>query len=158
MLKSLEKLKSRGLYYYDRDTDAFIPYDIDKAAGLATIYEKIQAEIDKYYLPRPLFEDEEPVQIGDKVADGIEVFTVERVSYGSVTYYLEGDNCLVCLTMEDRVSRPPEPDTQEKIDADMILAAFEYCEKYGIKCDEAVRDFERCRHLLERQRKLDGVE
>lgn len=148
MLKSLEKLRNGGIW----GEDSF-GFSENKAQNLA---DEIQAEIDKYYLPRPLFEDGEPVQIGDYVdlrREGMRCVQITGIEpwivYGSSTSY-----------QKEPYKRPLEPDTQEKIDADVLNEdPISYCKKYeldyvpGRNAVIVMR-----KHLLARQRKLDGVE
>ena len=156
MLKSLEKLREH----------TFIGH------GCSELAEEIQAEIDKFYLPRPLFEDGEPVQFGDLIQGSSHCKFDNRVRFDRIIYYgtgrvrldvAGGDGCM--LQIGQRLERPPEPDTQEKIDEDSELSAQEYCEKRGINAsfdpDMAVGYYPEIamrKDLLARQRKLDGVE
>lgn len=50
-----------------RDCDKF--EDCDECAKNAL--KKLADEIERYYIPRPRFEDGEPVQFGDSVSDGV---------------------------------------------------------------------------------------
>ena len=134
--------------------------------------DEIQAEIGRYYLPRPLFEDGEPVQFGDLIQGSSHCKFDNRVRFDRIIYYdtgrvrldvAGGDGCM--LQIGQRLPRPPEPDTQEKIDEDFQLTVQEYCDKHGIDVsydpDYVRDDYTELlvrRHLLERQRKLDGVE
>ena len=66
----------------------------------------------------------------------------------------------------ERLKRLPEiDDTQEKIDADSLLSARDYCDKYNLDVERAsIISFKYCaetlmrRDLLARQRRLDGFE
>lgn len=161
MLKSLEELKDMTLHEYDALNDVFEVYDTDE------LVDKIQAEIDRYYLPRPLFDDGEPADFGMEFSDRFnDVCKIRKIVYlEDYVYVFDADTHLVILAEDDRLKRPPEPDRQEKIDADSELTAREYCDKHGIDASydpDYVRDdypeMLMRRHLLERQRKLDGVE
>ena len=157
MLKTLEEIQAK---YGGKDI-AFT------AENFAEFADKIQREIDKFYLPRPLFDDGEPADFGMEFVSNKGI--VERIehidlfpewaeinSYGSTTDW---------TYREDKpIKRPQEPDTQEKIDADARLYAGNYCAKYNLKADphsplqEESPYYVMMWHLLERQRKLDGVE
>ena len=156
MFKSLEKLMSRGLYYFDHDMDAFIPYDINNAAN------EIQAEIDKLCLFKPLFDDDEPVQFGDRFTDGIADL---GYSVDGMLFWKDGRCELFsgdkreAFYPGDRVGRPLKPDMQEEINADAKLDNMSYCAKYSITyAGEEAASIAVRKHLLYRQRKLDGVE
>lgn len=158
MLRSLEKMKKTLLYEYDPCLDVFSPYDTDKFFG------EIQAEIDRYYLPRPLFEDGEPVQFGDYIAvshgrpDNRLCF--ERIIYynsGIVRLDIAGYAGRILQTGE-RLERPQEPDTQDKIDEE---AKNLVCRLTGQTPSEVAEEgggLDEIVGLLERQRKLEGVE
>ena len=150
MLRSLEKL--RGGINVTLDV---VPDEVTQKI-YCEIADEIQAEVDKFYLPRPLFEDGEPVQIGDYVDLQLEGMRHVQVTdirpwivYGNSTFH-----------QREPYKRPPEPDTQEKIDADLLLTGREYCVKHGLDYEhQNVLSFVVARRdLLARQRKLDGVE
>lgn len=49
-----------------------------------------------------------------------------------------------------------EPDTQERIDDEMLLTATQYCDKHGLEPEGPKhRGMLKCEHLLHRQRELD---
>lgn len=149
MLKSLEKLRSGHWLPAGRT--------ICEEEALA---DEIQTEVDRFYLPRPLFEDGEPVQVGDYVdlqMEGkrrVQVTDIRPwIVYGSSTSH-----------QKEPYKRPPEPDTQEKIDADAMLKPSDYCAKRGLDFRRHTGpisewpDIVMRKDLLARQRKLDGVE
>lgn len=157
MLKSLVKLRCIKSSFYASDYR-----DLDDFAG--KLADEIQAEIGRYYLPRPLFEDGEPVHVGDRAeVDGV-VGSVQYVGYADNGWrvFIEdklSKNRAVHIQDIDgnRVKRPSEPDTQERIDADAMMQSADYCRKYGITWD--VTQGNGCRqlmnkHLLQRQRDL----
>ena len=147
-LKTLDKLRYLIDNYWESDSSDPFEY----AEILADV---IQAEVNKYYLPRPLFEDGEPVQFGDAVHLDDTIFdSIDTISYG-----VEGDVCIWCG--DDIHSVAPGElleryvvDTQERIDADATLSAMEYAEKHQIPpfSDDLEGDVRL--HLLSRQRKL----
>lgn len=153
MLKSLEKLRDGVIF----GEDGF-ELSTDKARNLA---DEIQAEVDKFYLLRPLFEGGEPADFGMEFVDWHgDARRIEEITWGSVRCRVsDEEGHSVLLEKHNRLSRPPEPDTQEKINDDNMLTPIVYCDKHGI----AVRQGESAgyimrRHILARQRKLDGVE
>ena len=164
MLRSLEKLRKGYFSEYPSYESTHPQFQHDRAEKLAG---EIQEEIDRCYLPRPLFEDGEPVQFGDLIQGSSHCKFDNRVRFDRIIYYdtgrvrldvAGGDGCM--LQIGQRLERPPEPDTQEKIDADLLLTARDYCNKYGLSYaypNESSFIVIR-RDLLARQRKLDGVE
>ena len=149
MLKSLEKLRNGGIW----GEDCF-GFSEHKAQNLA---DEIQTEVDKYYLPRPLFEDGEPVQVGDYVdlqMEGkrrVQVTDIRPwIVYGSSTSH-----------QNEPYKRPPEPDSQEKIDADYRNETNSLITDSGRGCmtrERALKYVESFDEIMARQRKLDGVE
>lgn len=156
-MKSLDKLRESVLC----NARNYQGPDIHREA--IDLADKIQAEVDKFYLPRPLFEDGEPVQFDDCVVlndEGVSmcVMGIEyRLDDGSMT--LIGDSGWH-IKLQDgvKLKRPPEPDTQEKIDADASMNPIAYCVKHGIPTNDDMDDAElheiKTMHLLERQRKV----
>lgn len=116
----------------------------------------VEGYIEHFYLPKPLFEDGEPVQWGDKAVGAY--ITAEVVTFvvnDKGDYFING----VQYQPGERVKRPPSPDTQERIDEDERLSSVRYCEKYGIDFDSVDESFGYKYHdLYERQRKLMGGE
>lgn len=87
--------------------------------GKISLSDEIQAEVDKYYLPRPLFEDGEPLQREDFVdlGEGFS-FSVCGLEYDLVNNIVTmiGDNGLrIRLKSDDKLKHPPEPEVQEKL-------------------------------------------
>lgn len=152
MLRSLEKLKS-GAYF---PQGKYKTADNEKGDQLA---DEIQAEVDKFYLPRPLFEDGEPVQFGDRVSihSGASTICVSNITLWDNGACSVGGFKGSATSLDGGLLKRPEPDTQEKIDADAILQNATYCIKHNIVYDANVETNVR-KHLLARQRKLDGVE
>ena len=160
MLRSLERLRGGINVTLDVAPDEVTQRIYCEIADdiQAEVDEKyiLRDEVDKFYLPRPLFEDGEPVQIGDYVdlqREGMRHVQVTDIRpwivYGNSTFH-----------QREPYKRPPEPDTQEKIDADLLLTGREYCVKHGLDYEhQNVLSFVVARRdLLARQRKLDGVE
>ena len=125
---------------------------------------KIQAEVDKFYLPRPLYENGEPVQFGSCYGrkGTFMKWPIDEIRlYDDGHFLLAGKGTCCSYEPDERVCCPPEPDTQEKIDDDAALPNFEYCKKFDLHCEEGDfvgMDYKMRMHLLSRQRKLDGVE
>lgn len=126
----------------------------------------IQDYINFFYLPRPLFDDGEPVQWGDKVfisrEEGMSVNALIYDKDGNIapTGKIATDNYYVKYNSYRRAKRPPMPDTQERIDHDATMNPAHYCGLHGLnlpddsdqaECTEAMM-----RHLLKRQRELDA--
>lgn len=114
--------------------------------------------IDHYYLPRPRFEDGEPVHIGDTAKVGRVISRVESIKYTVNGWAVNIGNKLGASAIHfpniygDRLKRPPEPDTQERINAQAHQIA------YGLFDSELGRDELEYAilELLERQRELDN--
>ena len=157
MLKSLEKL--RNGYFVESplyNTTAF------GAGGAKRLADEIQSEIDKWCLYKPLFDDDEPVQFGDRFTDGIADL---GYSVDGILFWKDGRCELFsgdkreAFYPGDRVGRPLKPDMQEEINADAKLDNMSYCAKYSITyAGEEAASIAVRKHLLYRQRKLDGVE
>lgn len=151
MLKSLEKLRRVWISGVEPSTE---------------LADEIQAEIDKFYLPRPVFEDGKPADFGDEFVTlkgaistiyGFSVYRnrVEINPHGQCTdwTYEEGHS----------LRYPVEADAQKKIDSDVNLHSESYCKKFGLEYSLLIGGDHhpssvKMRHLLARQRKLDGVE
>ena len=125
-------------------------HDIEQLGSVFAEYGSLDAYISKYYLPRPLFEDAEPADIDMEYWDhGRHV--IDQIEYqvdGNVI--IKSDNWFVEL---------------EKIDADLFLSPCEYCDKYGLDASydasletDQYPNIVMRKDLLERQRRLDGVE
>ena len=154
-LESVKKLRGRYVLPSDEpDTVKLVDF-IDGNA----LADEIQAEIDKYYLPIPLYEDGEPVQFGDPLPgkDGKTIGIISYIDDG--TFELDFADIAGSWELEDRVKRPPAPDTQDRIDEDASLPSEEYCKKYGL----SHVTYEGCiwskwKDLFNRQRKLHKQE
>lgn len=61
-----------------------------------SVFLAIAAEIEKYYIPRPRFEDGEPVQFGDEFADGAgNPHTLHEIRYRDKAAAGLGSKCLL---------------------------------------------------------------
>lgn len=164
MLESLEKLSKMSVIGTAGNCYQF------HGEGIV-LAEEIQEEIDKYYLKRPMFEDGEPVQFGDKTID-------RDFNMGKVQTIEFSNDDEVCVIFEDEdgnlffhhsnldgksLKRPPAHDTQERIDGDLVQifngAHFYYEDHKDEIGPLGYPDFqdmlEACiRHLFKRQRKL----
>lgn len=69
-----ERLREDGLYNYITDEECSVTACSKCEQFVAN---KIADEIEKYYIPRPRFEDGEPVQFGDEVEDG----TIHEIAF-----------------------------------------------------------------------------
>lgn len=147
MLKSLEKLCG---FMNEFDGSGFFRED-DFASFLAA---EIQEEIDRYYLPRPLFEDGEPVQFGDMVSNGRSEFSVSAIThYQDGTFDLDSDlDYLGDYSAGELVKHVG--DTQKSIDNDALMNPDMYCEKYNFQNYEGISEYQMIMHLLQRQRDL----
>lgn len=124
---------------------------------------EVQDYIDRYYMPRPLFDDGEPVQFGDEICLDGEVRRVDRIVRWDERegWYLTTDDLHNHLPSVNgpMLKRPPTPDTQERIDAEAPMSPWSYCEKYGLTVLNQGLHALYCRktlHLLKRQRELDA--
>lgn len=146
MLKSLEKLREY----------TFIGH------GCTELADEIQAEVDEKYIPRdqalplPLFEDGEPANFGDEYLgnDGIVRKITSIHIYADHLCRVYGGGIYHLLSLGERLKRPPEPDSQEKIDEECHRLAYVVSQAGNSRdrLEDGIRD------LLARQRKLDGVE
>lgn len=155
MLKGIEKLRN-GMFSGHPLCDA----TREDARMLA---DEIFVEVKKWCMYKPLFGDDEPVQFGDRFTDGIADldYTVEGMLFWRdgrcELFNRNGERTM--FHFGDRVSRPSNPYTQEQIDADAKLDSLDYCAKYSITyAGEETASIAVRKHLLARQRKLDGVE
>lgn len=94
----------------------------------------IANQIERETLPRPMFEDGTPVQFGDAVCcdDGY-TFTVDAIEVMRDGWFsLSQFSCSVSMTIQpgERVKRPEQQDTWERIEAD---AHKEPCDYFGAK-------------------------
>lgn len=96
----------------------------DAIAKLATgeiEWAELQQAIDRYYLPRPLFEDGEPVQFGEMAAHPIldkpsPIKSIEYFGDGSFALWFDGTEAITGYDNGERVRRP-EP---RVLDADGV--------------------------------------
>lgn len=76
----------------------------------------------KWYVPLPLFEDGEPVRVGDELERFGEALKVESVKAGGdAGFELHHDYGFACFAAGERVRRPKPPrpkDTLERVEAD----------------------------------------
>lgn len=148
MLKSLERLKDARVLGFDG-------YELFNDLG-DNLADEIQAEVDRYYLPRPLDTNGNPVDVGA-------TYTIDdTVHYSPVTI----DDIYVAV-VDDTGDRwhdvpsyqfkPYEPDSQNRIDADAEMGPKAYCEKYGLPVHTGPGTYPRqlqIADLLKRQRDL----
>ena len=102
-------------------------YDLSRLVGkTAENGESFESWLDRYYLPRPLFEDGEPVQLGDTVVDKLrgEMLVTRMCHVGKGVYFNESHNpwgkklrkTRIAYAPGERVERP-EP---KVLDADGV--------------------------------------
>ena len=155
MLKSLEKLRN-GTYFPEGEHRTT---DNEYGEKLA---DEIQAEIDRFYLPRPLFEDGEPADFEMEFVTGKGFAEkIEHIDFypECVEINLRGDYTDWTYREDRPLKHPSEPDTQEQIDADARLDLLGYCAKHHLTyVDDKTTSIAVRVHLLDRQRKPDGVE
>jgi hypothetical protein len=128
------------------------------------VFEEIVERIEREYLPRPVFEDGEPIQFGDLVDCGGSKVEVDDFIIGD-GIKIFGTNGFITHSHRFRepFKRYVEPDTQEKINKDAVsLTCLYWGDKKPEMCKKVTSCGE-CRYqmvldLLKRQRKLDGVE
>lgn len=112
--------------------------------------------LDRWYLPRPLFEDGQPVQFGDEfVNTGGKAEEAEMIAYmGNGDVKLGGDSCGAWLESGEYAKRP-ERDSLGKIEDDATLPPDEYCRRWlpTFPTDDVAMCVENMiRDLLRRQR------
>lgn len=117
-MRSLDKLRKMDVFVYDEDIRAYRTADMDWIAN------EIEDEIDEWYLPRPLFEDGEPVQFGDEFlptaifdTDYCGSSTVKRICItdrGNCT--IGDDSSSAWIPHCARFRRPTEQYTQGELD------------------------------------------
>ena len=124
-----------------------------KGEPLDTWLARAAAKIERETLPRPMFEDGAPVQFGDAVCcDNGDTFTVDSIEVMRDGWFsLSQFSCSVSIAIQpgERVKRPEQPDTWERIEAD---AARISCEEYPDCCTDEVKD------IVRRCKALAGVE
>ena len=164
MLKSIEKLRNIS-------GDPSLNLGTTKIIRMRQICEdladEIQREVDKFYLSLPLFEDGEPVRLGD------EFYCPDLGAVRACRIHYTGDHVQIITDIDtsfivhpgERLKRPlVTDDTQGKIDADTLLSAVDYCDKYDLNYERgSIISYKCCaetvmrRDLLARQRRLDGM-
>lgn len=166
-LKSLDTLKD-SMFVAGGSTEENLSFTV--VAESNDLARKIQDEVDKYYLPRPLFEDGEPIQFCDLVndTDGECRLPISAVAFvytkNGVAIFDRGEEYGYFASYGQRFNRPSEPDTQEKINEDKLLDPVQYCRKYSIAFyseSNNVGDHPSAKmvdHILKRQRKVDEME
>lgn len=132
--------------------------------------------ISRYWLPRPRFEDGEPVQLGDEYDFCGETFSVEEIGYT----WLRGDVCWqvkamcgpIWFSMDGPLKRPEPPDTWEKLAAEVEACDGSACRYFGRNEEEGGAQCCGCkahnvktsctmqvmRDIVRRTKKLAGVE
>lgn len=155
-LESLEKLRSSDF--------AFIVYRDCQEKGnnpmhaLNEIADKIQAEINQHFLPRPEFEDGTPIQWKDKLQNGEILDSIVYREDGSIGLNAWIDDYEYYSADGGKFIKPEPPDTPDKVLEDVLLDPMNYCIIHGINLptgssyDES--RIKATRHLLERQRRL----
>lgn len=143
-MKSLNEILDKSIYECD-SKGVFHPVDLTEL-----ICDSVE-DVDRYYLPRPVFDNGEPVQIGDRFTcpDG-RVTTVNYILYRENSFALNGFE----YDYDDVVRRPLFDDSQEKIDQDEKLQPSDYCRKFGINSNEKYRAGVKYKDLFDRQRRL----
>lgn len=148
-------------------TDYYPKHDYSMACERLT--NDIQKVIDRYYLPKPLFEDGEPVQFGDwfydESAEEVEgvspIQQVININLSSSGSFIINESSI--YFDDERVKRP-EGDSQDMIDNETFMSPKQYCKKYKLEnycgwSGDEVNDLDKkIMHLLERQQKLDESE
>lgn len=135
--------------------------------------------IEREYLPRPRFEDGEPVQFGDIYTDkhgrewknGIKSIHIDCNGDFSLHDNTLGNVGRYEVFRQNRFVKRHKPDSLERIEEDALMASIDYCDKYGLldsECnaeegDEAIRHCTDCgltcetrmvKHILRRQREV----
>ena len=159
MLKSLKNLTEK---YIVIPTSWAMPGDCGKDHS-KNIADEIQAEVDRYYLLRPLYEDGEPAGFGDEYIAARVPRKIEHIAFydDDKKEIRSTDGTYHYLAKDERLKRLLAPDTQEQIDKDAYMYAERYCNNYHLSWDSSNSEKSAAvvmrRHLLARQRKLDGV-
>lgn len=128
--------------------------------------DEIADRIERETLPRPRFEDGEPVQVGDKYVDKYgNVATAFTVAVSNHGFTLCGSGSETHFKLTDSVKRPDPPDSWERVEEDALKSTCEYyghseqpCEtcpanKLGLSCGQ-----HKTRDLVRRCKELAGVE
>lgn len=119
-------------------------------------------EIERFYIPRPRFEDGEPVRWGETEIewDADEEYPFNAISESG--YPIAKGVSIICayakMTKDGFVKRKEYPDTLESIEDDATMLPYGYCLKHGISLS-ALPDMEEAtismiRDLLRRQREV----
>ena len=158
MLKSLKKLRTKLLGEFGSCIAS-----VDDARELA---DEIQEEIDRYYLPRPLFEDGEPADFGMEYVTGrdeVEKIETFVFSEDDVDINPSGQQVGWSTWWNRPLRHSIESDSQEQIDEDykaLKNKVINYTINAGLVADhrEASAFVSEFDAILARQRRLDGVE
>lgn len=135
--------------------------------------DSIASQIERETLPRPLFEDGEPVQFGDEYMSIQDVHKVKGICVrADGSFEIESVGGVCYRYGEDkRLKRPEPPDTWERIEADVNKGSA--CRYFGVpdseeecgKCAAQLDDYDlmscaesMARDVLRRCKKLAGVE
>ena len=146
--------------YMSRHGIQFPPYKTENTACALDIAQRVRDAVgsdpSQWYM---LDKNKKRIYIGDSVNNG---YSINTVSFFSPQYGTWGVN--YSEDEWDFPERVSKTDTQEQINADITMFPHEYCKKYDLFPVEENNEnreslmIKMVRHLLERQRKLDGVE
>lgn len=132
--------------------------------------------ISRYWLPRPRFDDGEPVQFGDEIlcSDGqtITVSAIEAKQSGWYSLRQFSRDALETIRPGELVKRPEPTDTWERIEADVEKFVCDYFGRAPFDCGDCDGGSDACplsgitddceesmaRDLVRRCKKLAGVE
>lgn len=121
-MKLLDRL--RDMYLYIGSSDGKEIYEKFLSNEFA---DDLQAEIDKYYLPRPIFEDGEPVHSGDYIlTDDGEVFVdwYNVSEFGTININGSYDSPCYMFYPGDKIKRGK--DTKDRLMCDVEEFADDY--------------------------------
>lgn len=114
----------------------------DMAVAVYRELESIASQIERETLPRPLFEDGEPVQFGDEFPVGAKTAKVRRIEVcDNIGWVVSGDGLAATGGPRDRLKRPEPPDSWERIAEDVAKA--DACRYFGVE-DKDQRECREC--------------
>ena len=118
-LREMVELSIKSNRYPVLHADAILGHEVETTGDERELFTTIADRIEREYMPRPRFEDGDPVKVGDMVMwnDG----GAKRVEHIAVEVDLEGS----CGTYNSVLKRP-EIDTMERIEADAMKKFNDY--------------------------------
>ena len=151
LFKLLEKSKTYYEYFASQKDDypqgGWITFNLNDLAAF----------IDEYFLPRPLYEGETPVKVGDRF------LLCGRNSMKVTCFYVLDDGSFSINGFQynkyQRVVKPEEkPDSWEQLEEDLKLTAYDYCRRRDIEAKAGIALEPKAKDIIRRAKALAGVD